>query len=241
MPKISFFEVLLSKITATEGGDGRLYTFVNPYSYLQLRKNCDIVGRFSKIYCDGILLVIFLRIIGFRVERKSFDSTSMAVTVIKEFAKNKKNIYLVGGVGGVADAAAQHFSDIDRDIKVCGTRSGYFLNNHEYEEFVSSIVSINPDLVIVGMGAPKQEKMLIDLADAGWHGIGYTCGGYFHQTAASGVKYYPDWIDRANLRWAYRIFDEPKLVRRYTLEYGKFVFVFAYDFFSHKILKIFKK
>lgn len=38
------------------------------------------------------------------------------------------------------------------------------------------INELNPDLVVVGMGAPLQEKFLVDLVGLGWRGRGYTCG-----------------------------------------------------------------
>jgi UDP-N-acetyl-D-mannosaminuronic acid transferase (WecB/TagA/CpsF family) len=59
------------------------------------------------------------------------------------------------------------------------------------------------------MGAPRQEAFLVALADSGWKGVGFTCGGYFDHLG-EGFHYYPRLIDKFNLRWFYRIAREPR-------------------------------
>ena len=39
-------------------------------------------------------------------------------------------------------------------------------------------------------------------------GVGFTCGGFIHQTANNEIEYYPLWIDRMNLRFVYRMYKE---------------------------------
>ena len=95
------------------------------------------------------------------------------------------------------------------------------------------IKNLNPDIVICGMGTPLQEHFLADLQKLGWGGIGYTCGGFLHQTARD-IQYYPEWIDKYNIRWIYRIYDEPKLFKRYFWEYPKFFVYFIYDFYQYR-------
>jgi N-acetylglucosaminyldiphosphoundecaprenol N-acetyl-beta-D-mannosaminyltransferase len=87
--------------------------------------------------------------------------------------------------------------------------------------------------VIVGMGAVLQEKFLLTLRSLNWQGAGYTCGGFFHQTADT-ITYYPKIIDQLQLRWAYRIFKEPKLFLRYSIQYPKFIFILLFDTLSKR-------
>ena len=57
----------------------------------------------------------------------------------------------------------------------------------------------------------------------GFSGLGFTCGGFLDQLAES-QHYYPAWIDKADLRWLYRLCKEPRrLLRRYTLDYAPFI------------------
>jgi N-acetylglucosaminyldiphosphoundecaprenol N-acetyl-beta-D-mannosaminyltransferase len=87
------------------------------------------------------------------------------------------------------------------------------------------------------MGVPLQEEFLIDLRDTGWTGTGYTCGGFFHQSARK-LEYYPRLFDKLQLRWLYRMIQEPRLAKRYLLDYPKFVFIFIWDYIQWRIYRL---
>lgn len=74
--------VLVDKIVKTDAmGDGllmeargRVYTFLNPVSYLYALKNKGLFARFDGIFADGSILVSAIRLLyGRRVTRRSFD------------------------------------------------------------------------------------------------------------------------------------------------------------------------
>ncbi len=213
-----------------------LVTFLNPYSFLIARNNINIFSKFN-IKIDGGLLVTFLNLFGFKSQRESFDMTSLAPIIFSEAVHNKKSIYLIGSEPGIAEEAKLHFLNEFPGLDVIKTRHGFFENKQERTEVIDSIVKQAPDLLIAGMGTPYQEQFLIDLQEAGWNGIGYTCGGFLHQTAKKGNQYYPKWIDKLNLRWVYRIYDEPKLFKRYLFYYPLFVVVFLHDVIKYKLKK----
>ena len=79
-----------------------------------------------------------------------------------------------------------------------------------------------------------QEQFLIDLQKSGWQGVGYTCGGFLHQTA-KGIQYYPKWVNRLGLRAFYRMYDEPQLIKRYFIEYPKAIVIILGDLMKAKI------
>lgn len=221
---------------------GGLVTFLNPYSYIVLRDNRRVFESIDGVFCDGFLLVFLMRFFtGSRGVRVSFDMTSLAPIVFRNSCEYRESIFFVGSEPGIANDAVKKIKSEYPEILVCGVRHGYFSSSFEREDFIKEIVSKNPDIVVVGMGAPLQEKFLIDLRKSGWKGTGYTCGGFFHQTARGGTQYYPEWMNRFNLRWLYRMIDEPKLVRRYFLDYPKFMVVFLYDVVCYHIDKMRKK
>ena len=229
---------ILTKINYQHSGsDFGLYTFLNHYSYLLARKNPELFSSFDEIHCDGIVLCLFLRLIGIHKKRKSFDMTSLAPQVFNLAAAKGKSIYFIGGEPGVAEVAVGKFIEAYPQLQVAGIRRGFFASSLEREQDLKEIALKNPDFVIASMGTPHQEQLLVDLKKAGWRGYGYTSGGFFHQTAKAGLRYYPDWADRFNLRWAFRIADEPKLLKRYTLDFVKFLVLFSYDAFLFKIKK----
>ncbi|MGE3623585.1 MAG: WecB/TagA/CpsF family glycosyltransferase, partial [Bdellovibrionales bacterium] len=57
----------------------------------------------------------------------------------------------------------------------------------------------------------------------GYGGLAITCGGFFDQYL-EGDKYYPDWVDTWNLRFAWRLYKEPRrLWKRYLIDYQFFI------------------
>lgn len=194
-----------------------LITFLNHYSYQIARKHVSEFQRFDRIYCDGILLTWVLRVLGKNCHRKSFDMTSLAPVVFQNAVDKNLEVALVGGEEGIAKSAAGILKSRFPGLRVGFTCSGFFESSKQRQSVLRELAEASPDIVICGMGTPYQEKFLLDLVDAGWIGSGYTCGGFFHQTAKKGAEYYPSWVDRYNLRWAYRIYDEPKLFKRYSV------------------------
>jgi len=213
----------------------KLVTFLNPYSYLFARNKIGLFKNFN-IKIDGIILVKTLNIFGFKnIIRESFDMTSMAPLVFEESIKTKKSIYFIGTKPEIIDKAADNIKEQFPELNIIGYRDGY-IKEEERNEVLKSIITLNPDILICGMGTPVQEQFLIDLQKSGWSGTGYTCGGFLHQTANS-IKYYPNWVNKYNLRALYRIYDEPVLLKRYLFEYPKFVYYFFVDYINYKFVK----
>ena len=62
-----------------------------------------------------------------------------------------------------------------------------------------------------------QEKFLLKVKNAGYPGVGFTCGGFIHQTSKNEIDYYPAWVDKTNLRFVYRMWKEPHTRKRYVM------------------------
>ena len=206
-------------------------TFLNPFSYLLARSNKDQLSHFN-INIDGGLLVILLNLFGFKYKRKSFDMTSLAPVVFNDAINNNKSIYFIGSKPKVIDLAIKNIQEQFPELNICGYRDGY-IDQNEMVVVLDIINSLKADYVICGMGTPLQEKFLIDLQKSGWTGKGYTCGGFLHQTAA-GIKYYPNWVNTLGLRAFYRMYDEPKLIRRYFIDYPKAIIIILSDLTKDK-------
>ncbi|MTI37873.1 WecB/TagA/CpsF family glycosyltransferase, partial [Fulvivirga lutimaris] len=142
----------------------------------------------------------------------------MGKTVLEDLNNSQDSVYIIGTTENSVKKAVSNFLDLYPSINLIGYRNGYFINEDERNLVIDNMVSLNPSFVIVGMGTPTQENFLIKLKEAGWRGTGFTCGGFLHQSAKN-VVYYPKWINLLNIRWIYRIWDEPKLITRYFVQY----------------------
>ena len=76
-----------------------------------------------------------------------------------------------------------------------------------------------------------QEKFLLKVKKMGYQGIGFTCGGFVHQTAMNRMHYYPDWVDKMNLRFVYRMYKEKHTRTRYL----QAAFLFPVRFIGERI------
>lgn len=206
----------------TEFSAAKVVTFLNPYSFFKIFESNVNLDRFDKICIDGMALKVFLGLVyrDSSIQRLSFDFTSVANFVFEKAAKDTEKGFILGSDQNSNNIFLTKICDMFPGIELAG-RSGYFDNNDECSDFLDSLAKTDYEFIIVGMGAVKQEEAAIALVDAGFKGRVYTCGGFIHQTAMGGGKYYPSWIDKYNLRFAYRMVKEPATVKRYLIDYPK--------------------
>lgn len=195
---------------------GMIYSFLNPVSYLDALKHKELFCQMDGLFADGELLVKAIEMLYLRtVTRRSFDMTSIAPQLFEYALANNKSIYIVASAQNEVERAVQIFTKRYPGINIIGFRNGYFTSDEEENEEANYIVGLNPDFLIVGMGAVKQEEFLLKVKETGFKGVGFTCGGFIHQTAKNLIDYYPKWVDNYNLRFAYRMYKEPHTRKRY--------------------------
>lgn len=205
---------MLSELFETKNG---IYTFLNPVSYLTALENRPLFEKFDGIFADGSLLVSAIRLLyAKRVTRRSFDMTSLAPELLNHLIENHKTLYIVASGQEQVECAAKIFREQYPELRIAGFRNGYFSSDAEMDREAYHIVALNPDFLIVGMGALMQEKFLLKVKEMGYQGIGFTCGGFIHQTAKNQIHYYPAWIDKMNLRFVYRMYKEKHTRKRYV-------------------------
>ena len=218
--------VLAEKIVITEKNtleeiferQGRIYTFLNPVSYLLALENKELFGCFDGIFADGSILVLAIRLLyGKRVTRRSFDMTSIVPELLNYVTKNDKTIYIVASKQEAVDRAVEIIRECYPAVKIIGYRNGYFSSEEEMRMETEHIVELNPDFLIVGMGVLIQEDFLFRVKKNGYLGVGFTCGGFIHQTSKSEINYYPKWVNKMNMRFVYRMYKEKHTRKRYLL------------------------
>lgn len=207
-------------------------TFCNPFSFKILKDNkryLQTITQFNYIFSDGILLVKLCSIKGKKIKRYSFDGNSIAIDIFNYCVENKLRVALIGGTHEENSSARTKLLELyNFEQLIC--HSGYY---KEESNIINDILFNEIDVVIVGMGAPLQDDFLIQLSNTTFKGVGFTCGGYITQISMSGLQYYPEIINKLNLRSFYRVYKEPnRLLKRYTIDYFPF-----YRYFIKSILK----
>jgi N-acetylglucosaminyldiphosphoundecaprenol N-acetyl-beta-D-mannosaminyltransferase len=221
-PKAPDWDELLS----AQRSEACLVTFVNPYAFWVAGERKDylpLLLGFDFVLADGMLLAKGLsHLTGASFDRVSFDGNSAAPAVFRAAERHRLSLAIVGGEDGIAQHAAQVFSS-QSGLQIVSTRNGFFSDDAALDAYCDELVQISPDVVLVGMGAPHQERFLVRLKAKGWSGVGFTCGGYLDQAAEGEIEYYPEWVNRMNLRAPFRLFREPRrLSKRYFVHYAPF-------------------
>ena len=198
---------------------GAMYSYLNPASIGNLISSG---GNKITYYIDGGLLAMLLTILlGRRIQRVSFDYTSIADLVFKKLSEDSKSVYLFGASQLEVDAFASKLKNVYPNLAVVGYSNGY-VKKESWGEVTSAILELNVDFTLVGLGAGLQEEFLEQLKESGYSGVGYSCGGFIRQESNSlAIGYYPKLINSLKLRWLYRMYKEPHTIARYLIDYPR--------------------
>ena len=215
----------------------KVYSFINPYGYHLLRKNIDLYNQLDGLFVDGILMCIYIRIFyKYKITRRSFDMTTVARDLFARLKNSRETIYFVGAKQNEIETTVSLIRATYPTIQIKGFRNGYFGSDQERLECMNEIVDLDPDFVVVGMGAILQEKFIVQLHKQGFKGISFTCGGYLRQ-ASVGLEYFPKWSEKYHLRAFYRLYKEKGMFKRLYNVLIEFPILFIYDFFSLFFIK----
>lgn len=215
----------------TFSSPGKVYTCVNPYSYHLVRRHQELYKAMDGLFVDGMTMCWLIRLLwGKKIPRLSFDMSGMAVDLFAYLDKmgKEKSIYFLGTRQDVLEATIGQFRKSYPNMNIAGFRNGYFVDNDDRQAAICRIVAENSDFVVIGMGSPLQEQFALDLKNAGYKGVVFTCGGFLHQSAHN-INYYPEWVNKYNLRAFYRLFHEKGLWGRLYNVLIEFPVLFAWD------------
>ncbi len=125
--------------------------------------------------------------------------------------------YLFGGVSGVAAALTQRLEQRFPGVQIVGSYEPPFrpLTDDEFRAWQAEVARVRPDIIWVGLGAPKQERFMA----AHWReldaGVMIGVGAAFDFLSGR-VRQAPRWMQRSGLEWLFRLGTEPRrLARRY--------------------------
>lgn len=144
------------------------------------------------------------------------------VEIAKEILSNSElKVFLLGAKKGVLEKI---FQNAKYNKNVVGYRDGYFLDN-EVSAIATQINNSMPDVILLGLGSPKQEILMQIIKDNLNKGVLIGVGGTFDVLA--GIKKdAPQWTKRG-FEWLYRSIQDPKKIKRYIIVNLYYLFMFA--------------
>jgi len=196
-------------------GEGKPVPYVvtpNPEIVWLCRKNPDLSRAVSKAAMtlpDGIGILYGARILGTPLPERvaGFD---FALNLFSRLAARGGSVFLLGARPGVAEKAAENLKNTYPGLVIAGTQDGYFKDE---EPVIKKINEASPDLLLVCLGAPKQELFMEKNAPRLDVGLMAGLGGTLDVLAGE-ARRAPEAWRRANLEWLYRLLSQPSRIGR---------------------------
>ncbi len=173
------------------------------------KKYMDVLNRADMVVPDGIGVVYGSKIVGKPVKER-VAGYDLSCALLKYAGEKSKKVFLFGGKPGVAEMAAERMKEMYLGIEIAGTTHGY---HKSYDHVATEIKNSGADIVLVCLGAPKQEFWIDKNKDATGAKILIGAGGSLDVFAGT-VKRAPAFFRKLNLEWFYRLIKQPSRAGR---------------------------
>lgn len=184
----------------------------NPETVMTCRDDpeaAEAVKNASLVLPDGIGVIYGSKILG-RPLRERVPGADFALHMFAQMSKKGRSVFLLGAKPGVADMAAEKLQERFPGLVLAGTNDGYFKDDGPV---IDKINAAAPDLLLVCLGVPKQEKWMYKNRDKLNVRLMAGLGGSL-DVYAGVVERAPESWQRLNLEWLYRLKKEPKRIGR---------------------------
>jgi N-acetylglucosaminyldiphosphoundecaprenol N-acetyl-beta-D-mannosaminyltransferase len=178
-----------------------------------------VINRAHLVTADGAGILWAARKLGTPLPER-VTGIDLLQALAAEGARRGWRFYLYGAAPGVAEAAAARLVREHPGLVVAGTSHGY-LSAREIPGLIEAIKEARPHILLVGLGAPKQEYWIAGHLKELQVPVAMGVGGSF-DVLAGRTRRAPAWVQRLNLEWLYRVLQEPARVKR-TLALPKFM------------------
>lgn len=160
---------------------------------------------------DGAGLLLASKILKVPIKER-VAGYDLMMNLLKYISDKKHSVYLLGGKPDVIDQAVENVKSKYPKINISGYHHGY-IDQEKEREIINEINQKSPDILMVGMGVPLQEDFFNRYFDTLNITIGLAVGGSFDVISGQ-VKRAPIWIQKIYLEWLYRLFQEPRRIKR---------------------------
>lgn len=185
----------------------------------------DVQNSGYMVLPDGKPLSVVSRLKGFSSAQR-VTGPDLMHQIFNFSEKRPIRHFFYGSTDKTLDSLKNSLKDKYPELLIAGMYSPPFrvLTDEEDNEIIDLINQANPDLIWVGLGAPKQEIWMYnhqDKLDGLMVGVGAGFDYY-----ANNIKRAPGWMQSLSLEWLYRLIQDPKrLWKRYLVYNTRFVYL----------------
>jgi N-acetylglucosaminyldiphosphoundecaprenol N-acetyl-beta-D-mannosaminyltransferase len=215
-----------SILTAIQNKQKINILYVNFFSVNLTKKDSifrDIINSADIVFPDGVGIWMASKMIKANSFNKSFNLTDNGFQLLQFFTKNNLSVFLFGNKQEIIEQAELQIHKREPNIIISGSLNGY--TNKTDDELVETINSSSPDVILVGLGTPKQEEWIYTNKQKLNSKIIISVGDLFGLYAGK-KKRGPKILQRMGLEWLVRLIIQPSnYYKRYILGIPKFIIV----------------
>ena len=170
-----------------------------------------IINNADLVTADGAGVVLSARLLNLGIDTR-VAGCDMVSEISKVAADMNRSVYLLGAAPGVARKAADNLQQQVPGLRIAGVHDGYFEPEEELR-IITEIRDARPAALFVALGAPRQEKWIMQHMEKLGVPVCIGIGGSFD--VISGLKpRAPIWMQRCGMEWLYRAIREPSRIPR---------------------------
>lgn len=219
-------QVVLDQALAPRGGELRYVVTPNVDHVVQFQSNAalrEAYAHASLVLADGRPVVAASRWLG--ADLPSTVPGSDLVPALFDVAVAQRRplrVFLFGAGPGVAEEAGRvieaRWGSVVRVVGAVSPEFGFDRQPEICNRYAEEISALAPDVLLVGLGAPKQELFVCAQRHAIQAGVALCIGATLDFLAGEKSRA-PRWVQKLSLEWCYRMLQEPRrLVKRYAYD-----------------------
>ncbi len=200
--KIELFGIKFDNLTMEEVVEKIRGFVVLPYSEFIVRAQKDeefknILNRADFCLCESRGLYLTAKFLGKKLKE--------SINGIELIYNLKGKIFLFGGKEGIAEKVKEKLGE-----RVIGVEHGY----QDFNAVIDKINQVEPDILLVGLGSPKQEKFIYEnLSKMPSVKLAIGVGGAFDFISGR-IKRAPKFVQKIGLEWLWRFILQPRRIKR---------------------------
>jgi N-acetylglucosaminyldiphosphoundecaprenol N-acetyl-beta-D-mannosaminyltransferase len=205
-----------------EGDCRESFVFLNPHSVVIAEHEPAFrtaIVNADGVFCDGVGLSMAALLLNRRRVVRVYGFEFFSALSRELSARKLGRVFFLGGSEGVLDQLLRRYrSDFPGVSEVGGFAPPFKVEfgDADIEEMARRVMGYDPDVLWVGLGSPKQEKVLCDLMRRCDVRCGAAVGAVF-DFYTERIPHAPRWIRRAGLQWVHRLILEPRRLWKRTL------------------------
>lgn len=211
---VTMDEAILKCEEMLAGNKANLVVTPNPEIVMKAREDEEymkIINEASLVIPDGIGIIKGANILNTPLKER-VAGYDLICNLLEKYKDGSKSFYFWGSKPGVAEIAKQKMEEKYPNIKILGADDGYF-DDAKKAKIIAKLADLKPDILLLGIGFPKQEKLIHSLLPQKLFKIAIGCGGSIDVLSGT-VKRAPKLFIKLHIEWSWRLIKQPSRIGR---------------------------